>query len=510
MQTPQVLRTLSILCWTVLFLLSCTPSGDAETGRRPHVVLIVMDTTAASHLSLHGHPRPTSPNLERIAAEGAVFRRAFSTAPWTLPSHASMFTGLYLAQHGAGFEHPHLNDGVVTLAEILRSQGYRTVGYSNNAWIGDNTGLHRGFEQFTKVMTWNQEENSYTLRTSTWTPGGYENRMETHAQDVPLEDSGAAVTNRLIRAQMRDHDFAGQPIFLFVNFLEPHLPYRPPSRFSRSMFPDEKGEETAQQIRQDVHGHETGVAPMSSEELALLSRLYDGEVAYVDHRVGELLEFLEEREILDDTMLVITADHGEQIGEHGFLGHNLNIYDDLLHVPLVVRYPGLFEAGSVFEAAVETRDIFSSIVSIVHPQALADVPVRGIHPLPTKPSAPVPDRHLVAEYDRPVVRFDAWRKRWPELDFSRFDRTFTSIRSPQWKLIVTSDGGRELYDLQRDPGETVNLAQDHEETAATLEAHLDVWRMEMQAAMPAITGNEEPPPMDEETRKKLRSLGYIN
>ncbi len=503
--TQQLFRTLSILFGTVLSLQACSPSGPTA---RPHVVLIVMDTTAASHLSLHGYPRPTSSHLERIAAEATVFRRAFSSAPWTLPSHASLFTGLYPLQHGAGFEHPHLNQGTLTLAEILRRQGYRTVGFSNNAWIGDNTGLHDGFLHFTKVMTWNQEKNSYTLRSNTWTPSGYQNSMETVVLPAALGDSGSAVTNRLIREQLQGHDFHSQPVFLFVNYLEPHLPYRPPGDFARQMFDDESMEESARQVRQDVHAHETGITPLSEGQLALLRGLYDGEVAYVDHRVGELVAFLEELGILDDTLLVITADHGEQIGDHGFLGHNLNVYDDLLHVPLLVRYPPLFSAGATVEVAVETRDIFATIVSLVAPQALAETPIREIHPLPTRKSSSVPERYLVAEYDRPLVRLEAWQKRWPERDFSRFDRTFTTLRAEDWKLIVASDGTRELYDTGSDPGETVDLAAQRPEKVEMLLARLEGWRREVLAALPGDQG--EIPAMDEETRKKLRALGYIN
>jgi arylsulfatase A-like enzyme len=276
------------------------------------------------------------------------------------------------------------------------------------------------------------------------------------------------------------------------------------------MFDDESLEESARRVRQDVHAHETGIAPMDEEQLALLRGLYDGEVAYLDHRVGELLAFLEELGILDDTLLVITADHGEQVGDHGFLGHNLNVYDDLLHVPLLVRYPPLFDAGASVEEPVETRDVFASIVSVVHPEALAETPVLEVHPLPTRKSPPAPPRYLVAEYDRPLVRLEAWKKRWPERDFSRFDRTFTTIREQGWKLIVASDGQRELYDTRVDPGETLNLAGERPDRMETLMARLEAWREQAQAALPDGARDGEIPAMDEETRKKLQALGYIN
>jgi arylsulfatase A-like enzyme len=249
---------------------------------------------------------------------------------------------------------------------------------------------------------------------------------------------------------------------------------------------------------------------MNEEQFALLGGLYDGEVAYVDHRVGELLAFLEELEILDETLLVITADHGEQIGDHGFLGHNLNVYDDLLHVPLLVRYPPLFDAGAIVEEAVEIRDVFASIVSVVHPEALALTPIQEVHPLPTGKSSPASDRFLVAEYDRPLVRLEAWEKRWPDRDFSRFDRTFTTIRDQGWKLIVASDGQRELYDTRSDPGETMNVAGEHPDRVEVLMARLEAWREQAQAALPDGARDGEIPPMDEETRKRLRALGYIN
>lgn len=469
-----------------------------------------MDTTAASHLSLHGYARPTSPQLERLAAEGAIFRQAFSTAPWTLPSHASLFTGLYPAQHGANFAHPHLNESVPTLAEILRGQGYRTVGFSNNAWVGDNTGLHRGFERFTKVITWNQKEDTHTLRIATLGPSGYSFEHEKRLPEPGLGDSGAATTNQLIRRDLADHDWAETPLFLFVNFLEPHLPYRPPAGFGKPMFAGEKQQEQATRVRQDVHAHETGIRPLEAEELSLLGRLYDGEVAYLDHRVGELVDFLREQGILDDTLLVVTADHGEQVGDHGFLGHNLNVYDDLLHVPLIVRYPALFPAGLVIDDAVQTRDVFSSVLSVAHPAALGALPPGEVHPLPTRPGSDAENRALVAEYDSPVVRLAAYRKRWPEEDFSRFDRTITAIRFQDWKLIVGSDGKRELYHVGIDPREQNDLVAEETEKVRQLENRLSQWAQQMRETMPVAARDGALPPVDEETRKKLQALGYIN
>jgi len=175
---------------------------------------------------------------------------------------------------------------------------------------------------------------------------------------------------------------------------------------------------------------------------------------------------------------------------------------------LVVRYPPLFDAGATVDEAVETRDVFASIVSVVAPEMLAEMPFRECHPLPTRRSSSVPERYLVAEYDRPLVRLKAWKKRWPERDFSRFQRSFTTLRADGWKLIVPSPGKPELFDTLRDPGETVDLAAQHPERVEMLLARLAEWRQEALASLPGDQG--EIPPMDEETRDKLRALGYIN
>jgi len=275
------------------------------------------------------------------------------------------------------------------------------------------------------------------------------------------------------------------------------------------MFPDDEVRRSAGKVRQDVHGHETGLSPMTEEQLSLLRGLYDGEVAYLDDRIGEVVRMLRDLEVLDETLFVVTADHGEQIGDHGFLGHNLNVYDDLLRVPLLARFPGIFDAGAVIEQPVQLTDVFTSIVSMVDPEALVDLPIPEPHLLPTEDSGPFSDRHVVAEYDSPSVRLEAFRKRWPEHDFSRFDRTLAALRFGEWKLIVGSDGARELYNIADDPGETVDLAEGRADLAEELSARLVDWLGSLPSAGATGPDGEELEPMDEETKRNLRSLGYV-
>ena len=200
------------------------------------------------------------------------------------------------------------------------------------------------------------------------------------------------------------------------------------------MFPDDETRRAAGKVRQDVHGHETGLSPISEEHLSLLRGLYDGEVATLDHAVGEVVGML--------------------------------------------------------------RD-------------LEDLPLPGPHPLPTEDSGPFSDRHVVAEYDRPSVRLEAFRKRWPEHDFSRFDRTLAALRFGEWKLIVGSDGARELYNIADDPGETVDLAEGRADLTEELSARLADWLGSLPSADGPRPDGEELEPMDEETKRNLRSLGYV-
>jgi arylsulfatase A-like enzyme len=277
--SPALLATL--LAW--LGVASCSPASPVEPREKPNIVMIVMDTAAAGHLSLYGHPRPTTPNLERIAANGAVFQNAFSTSTWTLPSHASMFTGLPPSSHSVTTDNLVLDPSITTLAAILSDSGYRTLAFSNNSWVGPNTGLHRGFDRFVNLI-WREDQPDYVVHVARRDADGYAQSSRRVPKERGIHDAGAATTNARIRQVLtnRASKSSGaedaQPLFLFVNYIEPHNPYEPPAELAPPFLPALATLEEARAVPCDPAASDIGNLNLNEQQFALLAGLYDAEI----------------------------------------------------------------------------------------------------------------------------------------------------------------------------------------------------------------------------------------
>ncbi len=503
----------SRVAWLVAFVVlfgAASCSRASEPQKRPHIVLIVMDTTAARHLSLYGHQAPTTPNLERIAAGGACFLNAFSTSTWTLPSHASMFTGLPPSSHGATTDHLMLDSSIITLATILSDAGYRTLAFSNNSWIGPSSGLHRGFDKFVNLIR-REREPDYIVHVARRTEQGYVQSRRRMPVDDGTQDAGAAETNSRIRqALTKDRDDA-RPLFLFVNYIEPHNPYFPPAGLARDFLPASTTFEEALAVPCDPAASDVGRLKLDERQFAMLAGLYDAEIRYLDERVGELFDLLGELEMLDDTLFIVTSDHGEQVGEHGRLGHeanfSLNLYDELLHVPLVVHAPFLYPRGARVPHPVQLQDLFATCVTLGAPEfGLNKIPP-GARALPHVDDDIDLTRNLVSEYHRPIqtLKNDPHLK---DFDFARIDTSIQSFREGDWKLFRASGGARMLFNMKDDPLETKDLARSRADVADRLSQSLDRWLADALKVAPAPrpTGQSE---MNPEVLEDLRRLGYV-
>ncbi len=288
-----------------LFFQGCQPRRE-----RPNVLLITLDTTRADHMGCYGYQRPTTPVLDRLAAESVVYTHAISTSSWTLPAHASLFTGKFTTSHGARYdtEGPlRLTDGIdgpenwkdyrarglspseTTLAEILKEAGYVTGAVVGGPWMKKVFGLDKGFDHYDDAQ----------IRTVN---GRLAGEVTSAALEWVEKES--------------DHEF-----FLFLNYFDPHTPYSAPEPFTYQFFPD-------------------GEAPSNQEpSLEEMNNLYDAEILYMDHHIGRLLEGLERLGLFEHTLFIVTADHGELLGEHGKMGHGTSLYQEEIHIPLLVRYP---------------------------------------------------------------------------------------------------------------------------------------------------------------------------
>ncbi len=462
-------------------------TARATTGQ-PNILLIIMDAARASNLSCYGYHRPTTPNLERFAERCVVYEKAISPAGWSLPSHASMFTGLYPSCHGAHDQHKYLVPECPTLAELLRSRGYRTLALCDNAYVSETTGLARGFEEFNPSFT--------------KVPPAF--RRIRRKADTGLSlllgtrDAGARVTNRQFAATLRRLQNDERPFFMFVHYLEPHAPYWPPKKY-RHYLPHGVSSKQAGQVNQDRVKYLANLVPMDERDFEILTALYDGEITYLDTRVAQVINYLEESGLLDRTMVIITADHGENVGDHQMMGHAYCLYDTLVHVPLIIHYPkGTASSGRV-EHQVQTLDLLPTVLSMLGDTSLETWrSLQGYDLLSS-------DRHefTIAEQANPDLT--TFYQRFPAVDVSGYDRALKMLRTDRYKYIWCSDGKHELYDLETDPDEQHNIFDDNPSIAEQLDSRLKEWLGSFEAATPS----DQVPEFDEQVKERLRGLGYL-
>jgi arylsulfatase A-like enzyme len=451
-------------CGALLKRIACAlfaVAACAGCGRtsRPNVLLIVIDTARADRFQFDGYARPTAPNLAALAREGAVYTEAFSPAPWTVPAHASLFTGQYPSLHHTDCGSLRLPDEATTLAELFRAGGYQTVGYTANPWLGSRYNFQQGFD------TWAESWREVL-------PGS--------------ADTGAALTNekvlRFLDWRRGSSEARARPLFMFINYFEPHLPYHPPeperSRFLTSGVDPARVERLSRLGHPDEMRFIMGRSDLTGDDLRILNDLYDGEIAYADRRLGEIVARFRDDGLLDDTILAVTADHGENIGDHGLMDHKMSVHDTLLHVPLVLRYPRRVVAGQSIDRPVQMHDLFPTLLALAGVAIPADAVVEAVS-LPGAGLVPAgrgDETPIVGEFVGPPVDFlQVMADLFPGSDLSRFNRKLVALRRGDHKIHWGSDGRHALFDIARDPGEIRDLAAAEPEMLKSYAAMVQEW-----------------------------------
>ncbi len=402
----------------------------APTGS-PNVLLLILDTVRAEDLSAYGYERRTSPHLEMLAESGTLFEHAWSTSPWTLPSHASLFTGRYPHELSADWLAP-LDDTHATLAERFRRSGYRTGGFVGNLiYATYETGLNRGFSRYEDypVSLPMVASSSLLLRKVVLTV-----RRLAGEDDFLVKKPARDVNDSFLRWVDQDAD---RPFFAFLNFMDAHAPYLPPDSLDGRFGPRRTGRALADLSER---------REWAPDELRAERAAYDGTIAYVDQELGYLLTELERRGKLSQTLVVVASDHGEQFGEHDLVDHGNSLYRPLLEVPLVISWPGRVPAGLRVERPVTLRDVPATIVQL----ALGDPP--GVFP----GTSLVGDWRGTAISESPLLSEVRAGIRMPEwLPIMRGD--MKSILHENVHYILNGDGVEEAYDFRGDVGESHNL-----------------------------------------------------
>jgi len=487
----------------------------------PNVILIVMDTARFSTV-FPSSGLSVMPTVERIADEGVRFDNTMATGPWTVPSHASMFTGLYTSDHGAHAGTKQFDPPFAPLAEQLAATGYRTAAFSNNTWLSSPFGFDRGFESFrTRWELFNGGENLAGVAKAK----GVKDKLGTLLKkladkEAPLtianfiyavslsyrstKDSGAErTTERII--EWFDPD-AERPFFCFVNYVEPHLPYDPPGGIREKFLKEEVNNSELDHVNQDPWTYLTGKVEMEARDFEALRALYKAELFYLDSCIEHLYKRLYHEGLLDDTVIIVVGDHGENIGEHGLMDHQYCLYNTLLHVPCVIRYPDSFTPGTHVQSLIELRDLFPTLLEVAG-QSIPEHPGVSRNSLVRPTERSVQRGYTIAEYLSPQPSMESLRRKvngdLPE-SVENFNRALRAIQTQKWKYIEGSDGDKELFDLSRDPDETENIVEENPSTVKRFRELLTSERGAFGSKTEATTAN-----VDTLTQKRLEDLGYI-
>ncbi len=445
------------------------PVVDRTTPSRPNVLFITLDTVRAANLSVYGYARHTTPQLERHSRAGVVFAEAHATAPWTLPSHASMFTGRWPHELSADHDTP-LDGAFPTLAEYLRDRGYATGGFvANLKYVGAGSGLSRGFSRYEDFSPSIGEIASTSTLVRTVADNFRLRRLlenDEHLNRIAADDlSGRAA--RWMEAQ------AGAPFFAFLNYFDAHEPYLPPPPFDRQFGPG-RAHGRHSPLHHWLWNPAVGHRPFEEAERQEEIDAYDGGLAHLDAAVGRLLDRLDQQGILANTLVVITSDHGEEFGEHGVYDHGYSLYRTSVHVPLIVIPPrststGGAAATSRVPAAMSTpvslRDLAATVVDLAGASEGAPFPGSSLAGLWRDASATTVSPLLTTVAPSPG------QPDW----FPSSKGDMRAMVHEGVRYIRNGDGREELYDRAADPGERTNLATlpEHQQALADVRAALD-------------------------------------
>ncbi len=439
----------------------------AASKSSPNVLVILVDTLRADHLSSYGYGRPTSPHVDAIAQQGVLFEDAVSTSSWTLPAHQSLLTGRYPHEHGPLREQP-LNQSYPTLAQVLDDRGYRTGAFSANTdFFNRRAGFDRGFLHF--------EDYFYSVADATYRT--FWGRLVFHdyvggllgLDELPGRKKAADVNRSLLHWIDRDHE---KPFFAFINYFDIHSPYVPEQPY-RDKFADRaqvvQCEATLAQRLNPLHrGTEFDqLMRLSPACFQLQVDRYDGGISYIDDQIASLFSELASRGLDKDTLIVITSDHGESFREHGLVTHGTSLYRELTWVPLIYWWPGHIPSGMRIDRPISgTASLPATILDLLGEPNQKDFPVPSLAQLWNQPGIspdwPYPLSEMAQDLFIPpqYPAYKGWLK---------------SITDPQWHLIVSQADPAQLYRYPEDRAESQNLVDSSQGKAVMSSEETQLW-----------------------------------
>ncbi len=480
-----------MLITSIILIIFQTPIAFGSKAKRsnsePNVILITLDTTRADHLTAYGYSRDTSPFLAKLASEGALFENAFTVSSWTLPSHSSIFTGKLPSVHGATYQHLWLDSSEECLAEILKHKGYQTAAFVSGPFLLAVFNVTQGFEYYDdqldplsgiqRLMLVKVIRRFY--KKPLWWVDGQRNAAEVNHQVL----------------KWLEHDSDPKPFFLFINYFDPHDPYLPPPEYKKKFLNSPSrmngriegiysDRDTGERIDSD------GKA-LGNEDYDALKALYDGEIRFMDDQLSKLFEYLQKNDLLSNTVVIITADHGESIGEHKLLDHGHALYEEQIKVPLIMIGPGI-PKGKKISGLIRNIDILPSLMEYLKFPNLTGL--QGKSFLASLTGAQHDDRIYVGEIFQD-----------PNTRIRRFQRDLKARRDTGTKLLWSSNNHHEFYDLLSDPAENANLYKDRQSEFILLSGQL----FDYLKPLPKKERRHRPQ-IDEESRESLKATGYFD
>lgn len=506
------LRTVTITCLLCLLVLSAAisyfpegkeqapPREDASSSNPYNIILIVIDTLRADHLSLYGYERETDPNLKAFARDGGVtFLEASAQASWTKPSVATILTSLQMSSHRANSLGATLPDSVTTVAEILKKRDFRTAIFSANEWISPLFNFDQGVDHIF-VNTSSKIDNliaghmvdlvgrfSALVRKFYVQVIKFDRLLQTGSFEQ--SDNIAPVMTEKSLAWIEAN--ADAPFFAYIHYIDPHAPYSPPAPYDTVYDPDYEGEPvSAVPAFTGLEPFERGT-PLPPRALQNVLARHDGEILFCDHWVGQLFEGLKDLGLFEKSLIIITSDHGEEFYEHGGWDHGQSLYEELIHIPLIARLPGKRDGHRVVGDLVRHLDIAPTILDFAGEPACADMDGVSLLPVMEGRTDGHPVSASLSELDRGGGRSAA------------------AIRTQRNKLIKTELSEARVvqhFDIEADPREQTDLFGSQPELETGLIERLDALRLLACTKAKEDAGSVE---IDPSVRQRLKALGYV-
>ncbi|WP_435196359.1 sulfatase [Natronomonas sp. EA1] len=474
-----------------------------------NVLIYVLDALRADHLSCYGYDRETTPAIDALATDGVRYDQCFSPATWTKPVGASLLTGAYPPTHGTRTREDLFDAEITRLPEILSDENFTTVGFSTMGNVSATLGYDRGFSEFADLY----KDPDIIAKRRTKSTDTEELEQES-ASEIALPRA-EDLTDRILRWLSPDME----PFFAFSWSIEPHIPYDPPEDFRDFLDSEYQG---------SVDGRRKSLPNVESDaDINQLIGLYDGEIQYNDHEFGRIISRLKELDLYDDTLVVVLGDHGDAFNEHGQLTHGHLPYDELIHVPLIIKPPAEHDSPSVIDEIVSLVDILPTVATAVGQTEFPEtVQGRPLPPYgPEGSSAPVYSE--TRSRDIYPAFYSVRTEKWKYMEVESPDRSPSTLietakqlykrgligdilRNPMYFLRRYYQGqDKYLFDVESDPKERQNLIQEYPEKSREFEEKLSAWLAESErihSSLNEVLGME----IDDQTNEQLKQLGYVD